>query len=236
MMAPPSCRLVKKFELHTAFGAFDAHKTSGCTIHPYAGNQNAGYILVDLDRAGPTAVDLMRANGHDPCVVVQTSPGHATCVPRLQAWIRLSASRLESAVAHPTTTPRGCDSSTPVRVWRRAASRCWSPSGNLFNRRHRRFRSTGPPQTLAQPAPRRPSFGAREKLPYFARQKFPITTAEGVSLCRPRGPIFASGQMAGGTARRPISFTSSRFSFRKLCGLRPAARMMERQPARLRRG
>jgi hypothetical protein len=72
-----------------------ARNCEGCDvyIHPYAGNQNAGYILVDLDRADPTIIDLMRANGHDPCVVVQTSPGH------LQAWIRLSSSPLEPAVA-----------------------------------------------------------------------------------------------------------------------------------------
>jgi hypothetical protein len=72
-----------------------ARNCEGCDvyIHPYAGNQNAGYILVDLDRADPTAVDLMRANGHDPCVVAQTSPGH------LQVWIRLSTSALEPAVA-----------------------------------------------------------------------------------------------------------------------------------------
>lgn len=72
-----------------------ARNCEGCDvyIHPYAGNENAGYILVDLDRADPRAVDLMRANGHDPCVVVQTSPGH------LQAWIRLSSSPLEPAVA-----------------------------------------------------------------------------------------------------------------------------------------
>lgn len=72
-----------------------ARNCQGCDvyIHPYAGDQNAGYILVDLDRADPTAVDRMRANGHDPCVVVQTSPGH------LQAWIRLSPSTLEPAVA-----------------------------------------------------------------------------------------------------------------------------------------
>jgi hypothetical protein len=78
-----------------------ARNCEGCDvyIHPYAGNQNAGYILVDLDRADPTAVDLMRANGHDPCVVVQTSPGHGTCVPHLQAWIRLSSSPLEPPVA-----------------------------------------------------------------------------------------------------------------------------------------
>jgi hypothetical protein len=72
-----------------------ARNREGCDIYlqPYAGDQNAGYILVDLDRADPTVVDLMRANGHDPCVVVQTSPGH------LQAWIRLSSSPLEPVVA-----------------------------------------------------------------------------------------------------------------------------------------
>jgi hypothetical protein len=76
-------------------GFLRARNCQGCDvyIHPYAGNQNAGYILVDLDHADPTAVDLMRANGHDPCVVVQTSAGH------LQAWIRLSSSPLEPAVA-----------------------------------------------------------------------------------------------------------------------------------------
>lgn len=67
----------------------------GCEVYvqPYAGNQNAGYILVDLDRAQPTEIANMRARGHDPCVVLQTSRGH------LQAWIRLSASPLEPAVA-----------------------------------------------------------------------------------------------------------------------------------------
>jgi hypothetical protein len=38
-------------------------------------------------------ITALRAHGHDPCVVLQTSPGH------LQAWIRLSASPLEPAVA-----------------------------------------------------------------------------------------------------------------------------------------
>jgi len=67
----------------------------GCDVYiqPYAANQNAGYILVDLDRADSTTVDLMRANGHDPCVVAQTSPGH------LQAWIRISTFPVEATVA-----------------------------------------------------------------------------------------------------------------------------------------
>jgi hypothetical protein len=72
-----------------------ARNCEGCDIyvHPYAGDQNAGYILVDLDHADSAVMDLMRANGHDPCVVVQTSPGH------LQAWIHLSSSLLEPTMA-----------------------------------------------------------------------------------------------------------------------------------------
>jgi hypothetical protein len=67
----------------------------GCDVYvqPYAGQHNSGYILVDLDRARPTTIAAMRAHGHDPCVVLQTSPGH------LQTWIRLSISPLEPAVA-----------------------------------------------------------------------------------------------------------------------------------------
>ena len=67
----------------------------GCDVYvqPYAGDHNAGFILVDLDRARSTTVATMRAHGHAPCVVLQTSPGH------LQAWIHLSTSPLEPAVA-----------------------------------------------------------------------------------------------------------------------------------------
>ena len=67
----------------------------GCDVYlqPYAGDRNAGYILVDLDRAQPSVIDTMRAHGHDPCVVLQTSPGH------LQAWVRLRTAPLEPAVA-----------------------------------------------------------------------------------------------------------------------------------------
>jgi hypothetical protein len=66
----------------------------GCdvSVQPYASDQNAGYILVDLDQARPTTIASMRAHGHDPCVVLQTSPAH------LQAWIRLSTSPLEPSV------------------------------------------------------------------------------------------------------------------------------------------
>jgi len=44
-------------------------------VHASAGRCNAGYILVDLDGcAGGTIAD-MRAHSHEPCVVVETSPG-----------------------------------------------------------------------------------------------------------------------------------------------------------------
>src|SRR5712692_3783761 len=38
-------------------------------------------------------IETMRADGHEPCVVVQTSTG------RLQAWVRVSPAPLEAALA-----------------------------------------------------------------------------------------------------------------------------------------
>jgi RepB DNA-primase from phage plasmid len=67
----------------------------GCDVYvqPYAGGRNAGYVLLDLDHTDVATLELMQANGHQPCVVLQTSPGH------FQAWIRVSAVGLEPAVA-----------------------------------------------------------------------------------------------------------------------------------------
>ena len=67
----------------------------GCEVYlqPFAGERNAGYILVDLDHAAPSVLEAMRRHGHEPCVVLQSSPGH------WQAWIRVSAAALEPAVA-----------------------------------------------------------------------------------------------------------------------------------------
>lgn len=67
----------------------------GCDVYiqPFAGDRNAGYILVDLDRANWTVIESMRTQGHHPCVVLETSPGH------LQAWVHLSTSPLEPALA-----------------------------------------------------------------------------------------------------------------------------------------
>ncbi len=67
----------------------------GCDVylHPYAEQRNPGYILVDLDHTGPEVLPLMQANGHAPCVVLQTSPGN------LQAWVHVSQTSLPPAVA-----------------------------------------------------------------------------------------------------------------------------------------
>jgi len=62
-------------------------------IVPYAEKDNSGYILLDLDRAPAQVVARMWGNGHEPCVVIQTSAGH------LQAWIRLSTTPLQPALA-----------------------------------------------------------------------------------------------------------------------------------------
>jgi hypothetical protein len=67
----------------------------GCDVYlqPFAADHNAGYVLLDLDHAEPAVLETMRANGHEPCVVLQTSPGN------LQAWVRVSPTPLEPAVA-----------------------------------------------------------------------------------------------------------------------------------------
>jgi DNA-binding transcriptional MerR regulator len=72
-----------------------ARNREGCDIyvHPYAQDHNAGYILVDLDRTEPTLLTAMSAQGHEPCVVLQTSPGH------LQAWVHVSSTPLPPALA-----------------------------------------------------------------------------------------------------------------------------------------
>ena len=70
----------------------------GCDVYlqPYAQNRNPGYILVDLDHTGLQVVETMRADGLAPCVVLQTSPGN------LQAWMHISSTPVEPAVANST--------------------------------------------------------------------------------------------------------------------------------------
>jgi len=62
-------------------------------FRPYAGDHNAGYILLDLDDPAPGILARLRAQGHEPCVVAETSPG------RWQAWIRVSQAPLLPALA-----------------------------------------------------------------------------------------------------------------------------------------
>jgi hypothetical protein len=72
-----------------------ARNREGCDVYvqPYAQDHNAGYILVDLDCAAPTVLSAMTAHGHEPCVVLQTSPGH------LQAWVHVSSTPLPPEIA-----------------------------------------------------------------------------------------------------------------------------------------
>lgn len=82
--------------VHTATVRFlRVRNREGCDVYiwPYAADQNAGYILVDLDHVSPATIERMRADGCDPCVLLQTSPGH------LQAWVHVSTFPLEPAVA-----------------------------------------------------------------------------------------------------------------------------------------
>ena len=67
----------------------------GCDIYlyPCADNAHSGYILVDLDHADPRILHTMRTSGHEPCVLLQTSPGN------LQAWVQVSTTPLPPAVA-----------------------------------------------------------------------------------------------------------------------------------------
>lgn len=62
-------------------------------FHPYVEAHNSGYILVDLDQAGPHVLDRMRVHGHDPSVVLQSSPGH------FQVWVRISPHPLTPVLA-----------------------------------------------------------------------------------------------------------------------------------------
>jgi hypothetical protein len=78
-----------------AVGFLRARNREGFDIYlsPFTSDRNTGYILVDLDRADPQIIHTMRSNGHEPCVVLQTSPCN------LQAWVQVSATPLEPAVA-----------------------------------------------------------------------------------------------------------------------------------------
>lgn len=62
-------------------------------FRPYADAANAGYILLDLDHSAPGILARLRAQGHEPSVLIQTSPG------RLQAWVRVSPEPLPPKLA-----------------------------------------------------------------------------------------------------------------------------------------
>lgn len=62
-------------------------------IVPFAGHQNSGYVFVDLDRPIGNVLARMHSQGHEPCLVLSSSPGH------LQVWIRVSDQPLPPALA-----------------------------------------------------------------------------------------------------------------------------------------
>lgn len=72
-----------------------ANNSQGFNVYlwPYDEGRNAGYIFLDLDHPRPHILEDMRIHGHEPCVVLETSPGH------LQAWVRVSTMPLEPALA-----------------------------------------------------------------------------------------------------------------------------------------
>ena len=71
------------------------HNGVGFNVYfwPYAERRNAGYIFLDLDHARPHVLQEMCIHGHEPCVVLETSPGH------LQAWVRVSTTPLQPPLA-----------------------------------------------------------------------------------------------------------------------------------------
>jgi len=70
------------------------HNRQGCDVYfrPHAASRNAGYLLLDFDD-GPCPLAAMRAAGHTPCLVVETSPDHR------QAWVRVNSGSVEPAWA-----------------------------------------------------------------------------------------------------------------------------------------
>jgi hypothetical protein len=96
-LALPGRRLWTESEVlrRQTIGFLRAYNRQGYDVylHPDGWDQNTGYILVDLDCADDGVIERMRCNGHDPCLVIETSPGH------LQAWIRVSHSPLEPFLA-----------------------------------------------------------------------------------------------------------------------------------------
>jgi hypothetical protein len=118
-------------------GFLRARNREGCDVYfrPHAADHSAGYLLLDFD-AGPCPLAIMRAAGHTPCVVVETSPGHQ------QAWVRVSLYRIAPAWA--TAVARGL----AARYGADPASAEWRHLGRLAgftNRKPARLQSNGLP-------------------------------------------------------------------------------------------
>ena len=114
-----------------------ARNREGCDVYfrPHAGADSAGYLMLDFDH-GPCPLPELRAAGHTPCVVVETSAGHQ------QAWLRVSTHSVHPGWA--TAVARGL-------AWRYGAdpaSAEWRHLGRLAgftNRKPARRQSNGLP-------------------------------------------------------------------------------------------
>jgi DNA primase RepB-like protein len=114
-----------------------ARNREGCEVYfrPHAAAESAGYLLLDFDD-GPCPLAVMRATGHTPCVVVETSPGHQ------QAWVRVSRHSVSPGWA--TTVARGL----AQRYGADTASAEWRHLGRLAgftNRKPARLQPNGLP-------------------------------------------------------------------------------------------
>jgi hypothetical protein len=146
-----------------------ARNCEGCDvyIHPYAGNQNAGYILVDLDRADPRSVDLMRASGHDPCVGGTDQPRPSASLDSPQ---RLSAGAGRGDRGRQTP-------GTPLR-WRLGQHRLASlGTARWIYQSKTRTTHTRPIRPVGATRPRPCGFGAARRVVVGVRQAA-YTTAD----------------------------------------------------------
>ncbi len=224
-----------------------ARNREGCDIYiyPYAGDQNAGYILVDLDVPQPMVLETMRPHGHAPCVVLQTSPGH------LQAWV---LSRYRSAA---TCGGDRCGQVVGACLWRRPGEHGLAPSGKTrrFHQSEARAPRFERTSSLGQTAVRPCGPGATSRLPAAARPKLPCNRGRWRPIPT---PLFPATRLLFPTSppRRPAPSTAvvcsaggSPTAFRNpigassICGLpatccrrerrRPASRPFSGSPARI---
>ncbi len=89
-------------------------------LWPYAERRNAGYIFLDLDHARPHVLEDMRIHGHQPCVVLETSPDSGTIGNGNNCWaipatlsLAIAAAQQGDVVAPTEKNFKSCAKSLP---------------------------------------------------------------------------------------------------------------------------